>query len=67
MIVYISNLKNSTRELLEFINTFSNEAEYKINKRKREGWRDGSVVKSTGLPKVLSSIPGNHMVAHNHL
>ncbi|CAO2599548.1 hypothetical protein LEMLEM_LOCUS9914 [Lemmus lemmus] len=21
----------------------------------------------TGLPKVLSSIPSNHMVAHNHL
>jgi hypothetical protein len=21
----------------------------------------------TALPKVLSSIPGNHMVAHNHL
>ena len=33
------------------------------------GWRDGSVVKSTNsaLPEVLSSIPSNHMVAHNHL
>jgi hypothetical protein len=32
------------------------------------GWRDGSVVKTlTALPEVLSSIPSNHMVAHNHL
>jgi hypothetical protein len=31
------------------------------------GWRDGSVVKRTVLPKVLSSKPSNHMVAHNHL
>jgi hypothetical protein len=31
-------------------------------------WRDGLAVKSTAaLPKVLSSIPSNHMVAHNHL
>jgi hypothetical protein len=28
----------------------------------------GSVVKGTAaLPEVLSSIPSNHMVAHNHL
>jgi hypothetical protein len=32
------------------------------------GWRDGSVVKSTNcLPEILSSIPSDHMVAHNHL
>jgi hypothetical protein len=31
------------------------------------GWRDGSMVKSTVLPEVLSLIPSNHMVAHNHL
>jgi hypothetical protein len=32
------------------------------------GWWDGSVVKSTNaLPGVLSSIPSNQMVAHNHL
>jgi hypothetical protein len=30
------------------------------------GWRDGSAVKSTVLPKVLSSNPSNHMVAYNH-
>ena len=29
-------------------------------------WREGPVVK-TALPKVLSSNPNNHMVAHNHL
>ena len=34
---------------------------------KEGGWRDASAVKSTALPEVLSSIPGNHMVAHNHL
>jgi hypothetical protein len=32
------------------------------------GWRDGSVVKSTDCSsRILSSIPSNHMVAHNHL
>jgi hypothetical protein len=31
------------------------------------GWRDGSVGKRTAFPKVLSSNPSNHMVAHNHL
>ena len=30
--------------------------------------RDGSAIKSTAaLPEVLSSIPSNHMVVHNHL
>jgi hypothetical protein len=32
------------------------------------GWRDGSQVRAlTALPEILSSIPSNHMVAHNHL
>jgi hypothetical protein len=31
MIVYINDLKNSTRELLSLINTFSAVAGYKIN------------------------------------
>jgi hypothetical protein len=31
MIVYISNHKNSTRELLQLINTFSEVTGYKIN------------------------------------
>jgi hypothetical protein len=31
------------------------------------GWRDGSAVLAlTALPKVLSSFPSNHMVAHKH-
>ena len=34
MIVYISNPKNSTRELLQLINTFSTVAGYKINSKK---------------------------------
>jgi hypothetical protein len=37
-------------------------------KRQEQGWREGSVVKSSdALPEVLSSIPSNHMMAHNHL
>ena len=34
MIVYISVPKNSTKELLQLINTFSNVAGYKINSKK---------------------------------
>jgi hypothetical protein len=34
MIVYISDLKNSTRELLNLINSFSEVAGYKINSNK---------------------------------
>ena len=34
MIVYISDPKNSTRELLNLINSFSEVAEYKINSNK---------------------------------
>ena len=33
MIVYINDFKSSTKELLQFINTFSNVAEYKINSK----------------------------------
>ena len=33
MIVYISNPKNSTKELLQLIHTFSNVAGYKINSK----------------------------------
>ena len=35
MIVYISNQKNSTRELLHLINMFSGVAGYKINSKKQ--------------------------------
>ena len=34
MIVYISHPQNSTKELLQLINTFSNVAGYKINSKK---------------------------------
>jgi hypothetical protein len=34
VIVYLSNPKNSSRELLQLINNFSNVAEYKINSNK---------------------------------
>jgi hypothetical protein len=34
MIVYISDTKNSTREILSLINSFSAVAEYKINSNK---------------------------------
>jgi hypothetical protein len=34
MIVYISNPKNSTREILQLINNFSNMAGYKMNSKK---------------------------------
>ena len=37
MIVYISDPKNSTKELLQLINTFSNVAGYKINSKKISG------------------------------
>ena len=36
MIVYISNPKNSTKELLQLINTFSNVAGYKINSKNQQ-------------------------------
>ena len=35
MIVYISEPKNSTRELLHLINTFSKVARYKFNLKKK--------------------------------
>jgi hypothetical protein len=34
MIIYINDPKNSTRELLNLINSFSEVAEYKINSNK---------------------------------
>ena len=34
MIVYISNPKNSTKELLQLINNFNKVAQYKINSNK---------------------------------
>ena len=37
MIVYISDPKNSNKELLQLINTFSDVAGYKINSKKSVG------------------------------
>jgi hypothetical protein len=38
---------------------------------RNQGWRAGEMAQGlralTALAKVLSSIPRNHMVAHNHL
>jgi hypothetical protein len=39
MIVYISDPKNSTRELLNLINTFSAVAGYKIDSNKSVGFQ----------------------------
>jgi hypothetical protein len=36
LIVYLSDPKNSTRELLNLINNFSEVAEYKINSKKKK-------------------------------
>ena len=36
MIVYINNSKNSIKELLQLINTFSNVAGYKTNSKKNQ-------------------------------
>ena len=36
MIVYISNPKNSTKEFLQLINTFSSVSGYKINSKKNQ-------------------------------
>jgi hypothetical protein len=40
----------------------------KKEERKEEGrgWRDGSVVKRTDIPKELGSIPCTDIVAHNY-
>jgi hypothetical protein len=38
MIVYISDPKNSTRELRNIINSFSEVAGYKINSKKKNQW-----------------------------
>ena len=53
MIIYIRNPKNSTKELLQLINTFSNIAGYKINSKKSvallytDDKRDGEEIRET--------------------
>jgi hypothetical protein len=40
----------------------------KPNKERVGGWREAQWLKAlTALPKVLRSIPSNHMMDHNHL
>jgi hypothetical protein len=43
----------------------------KMGKTLRNNWGTGEMAQRlralTGHPEVLSSIPNNHMVAHNHL
>jgi hypothetical protein len=38
------------------------------NQKKKHGWKMAEWLRTlTALPEVMSSIPSNHMVAHNHL
>ena len=50
MIVYISDPKNSTRELEQLINTFSNVAGYKINSK------NSAVLLSTNVKRTEKEI-----------
>ena len=74
MIVYISDPKNSTKELLQLINTFSNVAGYKINSKKsvallyikdREAEREiretSPFTIGTNSTKNMSSVKGPQM------
>jgi hypothetical protein len=63
MIVHISNHKNSTRELLQFINNFSNVAGYKINSNKlvaslylKEKWAGKEIKETTPFTVVTNKI-----------
>jgi predicted transcriptional regulator YheO len=54
MIVYISNPKNSTRELLQLINNFSKVVRYKINSNKsvvflysKDKWAEKEIKETT--------------------
>ena len=49
LIVYISDQRNSTRELLQLINTFSKVAGYKINSKKSVSllYTNGIVIEKT--------------------
>ena len=75
MIVYISDPKNSTKELLNLINSISEVPGYKINSNKSMAFlytKDKQAEKkiretTPAFPEVLSSIPRNHIVTHNHL
>jgi hypothetical protein len=63
MIVYISDPKNSTRELLNLINTFSEVAGYKINSFKstaflytKDKWAEKEIRETTPFTTVTNNI-----------
>ena len=63
MIVYISDPKNSTKELLQVINTYSNVAGYKINSKKSvvllytgDKWAEKEIRESTPFTIATNNI-----------
>jgi hypothetical protein len=63
MIVYLSDPKNSIRELLQLINNFSKVAEYKINSNKsvvflysEDKWAEKEIREMTPFTIVTKSI-----------
>jgi ribosome biogenesis protein Nip4 len=63
MIVYISNLRNSTREFLHLINIFSKVAGYKINSNKsvaflytKDKWAEKEIRETTPFTIVTNNI-----------
>ena len=63
MIVYISDPKNSTRELLNLINSFSAVAGYKINSNKsmaflyiKDNWAEKEIRETTNFTTVTNYI-----------
>jgi hypothetical protein len=64
MIVYLSDLKNSTREFLNLINNFSNVAGYKINSNKPVAFfysKDKQAKKEIRLRKMPFTIVTNNI------
>jgi len=63
MVVYITDPKNSTRELLQLINNFSKVAGYKINSNKsvtyfytNDKWAEKEIRKTTPFTIVTNNI-----------
>jgi hypothetical protein len=63
MIVYINDSKNSTRELLQLINTFSKVAEYRINTKKsvallytNDKQAEKEIMETTSFPIATNNI-----------
>jgi hypothetical protein len=62
MTVYISDTKNSTRELLNLINSFSTEVGYKINSNKSVGFlytKDKQEEKEIRETTLFTIVPNN--------